>query len=356
MRVEPEVGRAGGLRRDGGRIGIEPHDAGAVCRQPIEQHRLGHQHRRAGVFQHEGEPLGRVAGIERQIGAARLEDAHEPDEHRGRAFDAEAHHDLGADAEPAQVMRQLIGAPVELAIGEAHILMHHRDGVRRLGRLLGEQLRQGGGHSRTGGVVPRVQDGDALLGGEDVETSDRTLGSRNRSLQQADESFCQRLDAGAIEQVGGVFHHPADPRRGAVRGAFFAHAHRQVELRARRRNPLEAAAQSIELELHLGGVLQRQHHLEQRMPRQRPRRVDDLHQTLKRQVLVAVGREVARPNPCHQLTEARIARRVGAQHQRVDEEPDQVVERAVGAPRDRAADRDVAACPQPRQQRRKSGL
>ena len=177
VRIERE-GRCGrGMRRDCGRIGVEPHDVGAMRGQPIEQHRLGDQHRRAGILQHEGEPLGRVAGIERQIGAARLEDAEEPDEHRGRALDAQPHHDLGTDAEPAQVMRQLIGAPVELAIGEAHILVHHRDGVRRPGRLRGEQLRQGGGHSRTGGVVPRVQDGDALLGGEDVEASDRTLGS-----------------------------------------------------------------------------------------------------------------------------------------------------------------------------------
>ena len=82
--------------------------------QPIEQQRLGDQNRRAGVFQHEGQPLGRIAGVERQIGAARLEDAHEPDEHRGRALDAQPHHDLGTDAERAQVMRQLVGACIEL--------------------------------------------------------------------------------------------------------------------------------------------------------------------------------------------------------------------------------------------------
>ena len=185
-----------------------------------------------------------------------------------------------------------------------------------------------------------------------IARSGSATAASSRRTSRPDE----RLDAGAVEQVGGIFHHPADPRRRAVRSPLLAQAHRQVELRARGRHTLEAAAQSIELELHLGGVLQRQHHLEQRMPRQRPRRVDDLHQPLERQILVAVGREVARTNPRHQLPEARIARRVGAQHQGVDEEPDQVVERAVGAARDRAADRDVAASPQPRQQRRKAGL
>ena len=46
-----------------------------------------------------------------------------------------------------------------------------------------------------------------------------------------------------------------------------------------------------------------------------------------------------------------MARRVGAQHQRVDEEADEVVERAVGATGDRAADRDVGARSKPRQER-----
>ena len=48
-------------------------------------------------------------------------------------------------------------------------------------------------------------------------------------------------------------------------------------------------------------VLQRQHHLEQRMPRQRARRVEHLHQPLERQVLVAVGRQIGRAHPRDQL-------------------------------------------------------
>src|SRR5262249_22779767 len=68
------------------------------------------------------------------------------------------------------------------------------------------------------------------------------------------------------------------------------------------------------------------------------------------------GRKVARPHPPDQLAHARIARRVGPQHQRVDEKPNQIIERAVGAPRNRAADRNVLARPQPRQQRRKPSL
>ena len=89
------------------------------------------------------------------------------------------------------------------------------------------------------------------------------------------------------------------------------------------------------------------------MPRQRARRVEHLDQTLERHILVAVGRKVAGAHPADQLAQARIARGVGAQHQRVDEEPDQLVQRLVGAARDRRADRDVGARPKPAQQRRK---
>ena len=71
---------------------------GAVRGQPVEQRRLGDQHRRAGIREHEGEALARVAGVERQIGAAGLEDAEQPDQHLERALDAQPDHDLGADA------------------------------------------------------------------------------------------------------------------------------------------------------------------------------------------------------------------------------------------------------------------
>ena len=64
----------------------------------------------AGVGQHEGEALGGIVRIERQVGAAGLEDAEERDQHVERALDAEAHDGLGADAEPTQMMRELVGA------------------------------------------------------------------------------------------------------------------------------------------------------------------------------------------------------------------------------------------------------
>ena len=65
--------------------------------------------------EHEGEALARIVRVERQIGAARLEDAEQPDDHLERALDAQPDHHLGPDAEPAQMMRQPVGARIELA-------------------------------------------------------------------------------------------------------------------------------------------------------------------------------------------------------------------------------------------------
>ena len=175
------------------------------------------QHRRLGVVQHEGEALGRIVGVERQVGAAGLEDADQPDQHLQRALDAQSHHHLGTDPERAQMMRQLARARIELAIGEALVLEHHRGRIGGLRHLRREQLRQGGGRDRMRGVVPVVQDGAALVGAENVETADRPLGIGNGSLEQSNEAARHRLHAGAIEQIGRVFQAARDPRRRAVR-------------------------------------------------------------------------------------------------------------------------------------------
>ena len=86
------------------------------------------------------------------------------------------------------------------------------------------------------------------------------------------------------------------------------------------------------------------------MVRQRACRVEHLNQPLKRQLRMAVGQKIAGANPPNQRAQARIPRRVRAQHQRVHKEAHEIVERVVAAPRNRAADHNVAAGPKPREQ------
>ena len=131
MRVECGCGADGGQRGDAVGLGIEAARCGAsVRRQSRAQRGAGDQQRGARIGEHEGEPLGRVVGVERQIGAAGLEDAEQPDQHLERALDAQPHHHLGADPVRAQMMRELARARIELAIAQAVLLEHHRNRVR----------------------------------------------------------------------------------------------------------------------------------------------------------------------------------------------------------------------------------
>ena len=84
-----------------------------------------------------------IVRIERQVGAAGLEDAEQPDHHLGRALDAQRRPRSRADAETAQMMRQPVGAGVELRVAERAVLEHHRDRVRRPRDLRRKQLGQG---------------------------------------------------------------------------------------------------------------------------------------------------------------------------------------------------------------------
>ena len=95
-------GALDGLQRDGAPVGVEPHQprrAPACC--AAGRDRPGSRSSSAccvtstgaaGVRQHERQPLRRIRRVERQIGAARLEDAEQPDHHLQRALDAKPHH------------------------------------------------------------------------------------------------------------------------------------------------------------------------------------------------------------------------------------------------------------------------
>ncbi len=126
---------------------------------------------------------------------------------------------------------------------------------------------------------------------------------------------------------------------------------RQVQLGGAATDRDRLDVQTGQGEVGGGVVLQHQHGLEQRLPGQRPARRERVDQRLERQVLVRVGGQVAGADPAEQLAEGRVAGQVGAQHQGVDEEADQLVQGRIGAPRDGRAQRDVLARAEARQER-----
>jgi hypothetical protein len=254
------------------------------------------------------------------------------------------------------MMRKLVGARLKLPIAETLIRKHNRDRMRPRRSLRRKQRRQRRRQNRTTRRVPILQQQPTLRPRQQLQPTNRNIRRRYRRLQKANQPSRKPLNAPPIEKVARVFNHPANPSRHPVRTALFRNAHRQVELRTRAQNLFNARAQTRQLKPNRRVVLQRKHHLEQRMVRQRARRIEHFNKTLKRHFLVAVGRKIARTHSTNQLTQARIARRVRAKHQRVDEKPNKIIQRAVRATRDRAADRNVGPSSKPRQQRRKPSL
>ncbi len=122
-------------------IGVEQDAADAVSGQPVRQRGMGDEHRCPGILKHVGEALARILGIEREIRAARLEDGEHADHQVERALQAQPHDRLGPDAKRAQVMRQLVRAPIKLHVAKRCALEHHCDGVGRARRLPREQFR-----------------------------------------------------------------------------------------------------------------------------------------------------------------------------------------------------------------------
>ena len=98
------------------------------------------------------------------------------------------------------------------------------------------------------------------------------------------------------------------------------------------------------------------HRLEQRVAADRPGRFHRVDYRVERRVGAGERFQVDGTDPVQQVGESRVAGQVHAQHQRVEEEADSVVDGFVGAVGDRAAQRDVVAGAQTVQEHGDSGL
>ncbi|SCE25205.1 hypothetical protein GA0115246_113159, partial [Streptomyces sp. SolWspMP-sol7th] len=88
-----------------------------------------------------------------------------------------------------------------------------------------------------------------------------------------------------------------------------------------------------------------QHRLHQRVTGQSALRAQFLDDPVERDILVPVGVQVGAAHPVEEFPEGGIARGVRTQHQRVDEETDQLLQGLVVAPGDHGADREIGARP-----------
>src|SRR3974390_2282111 len=248
-------------------------------RQSTRKRAVTKQHLQACFCHHVFEPFGGIIGVERQIGAAGLENAEQSDHHLERALDTQSDNDLGPDPETAQVMRQLVGARVKLAVAKRLFAKRHRNRIRRARSLRGKQLRHRGGLKRLRRVVPLVQQGVPLRRRQNVQAANRPVRLRRRRLQQTNQPRTQRLNRPPIKQVGGIFDGATYAGRRTVRTTLLAEAKPEVHFGVAAGDRLATDAQLRQIKAWRRIVLQYQNTLIERMPRQRTLRVEHLNQS-----------------------------------------------------------------------------
>ena len=293
---------------------VEAQQPRRRARHALTQLRMRHDQRHARIRKHEGKPLARIIRIKRQIGAARLEYPQQPNHQIERALQAQPDNHFRPNSQSAQMMRQLVRTNLQLAVAQLGIAKHNRRRSRPRTRLFGKQISQIRSRHSLLSRIPLLDNPPPLRGAQDLKTADRTLRIANRSRQQPHKTRRQRPNRRLLKQVAGIFNAANKTRSLPSPTPPLGKAQRKVKLRAHTTHRLDLRAHTRQLQRRLLLVLQNQHHLKQRMACQRARRIDNLHQPLKRKVLMRVCRQVAAPNPLHKLAKARIARRVRAQN------------------------------------------
>ena len=243
------LGRGGGRGRDA--CVVERYDPRRVDGQPTGQAGVRQDHRRAGIRDVMRDPVGRVAGVQRHIGAARLQDADCARDQVRSPRGEQPDRLVGAHARRDQRVRDPVRPRVEFGKGKLAILEHQRGGVGGQRRLRRKGRVHGLGLMRLCGVVPGAKDAGAVLVRHQLGRAQggaaRTRKPRHQPTQRRDGP---RGQAGRVEgqdqpvgrAVGQVQDQPApvalhtrrrDSGNRTRHGGKLGHPQRQVRQPAR---------------------------------------------------------------------------------------------------------------------------
>ncbi|NKG03053.1 hypothetical protein GO287_04995 [Ralstonia solanacearum] len=334
----------GGLPRQRGIVEVD--HAARHAAQALRCLALDQQHAGGGIGHDPLLALIGVAGRQRRVHRARLEHGGDGDDEIGRIVQQHGDAVFGPHAESDEVMREPVGAGVQVGIGEAAVAADDGDGLGIARDLLLEQRRDRPVRHRLRGRIPALQQALVLVV-QQVDLADAAPGYGDDGFEHPLPLPHQARDGRCVEQVDGVFDVAVQagrrvPRIGRI--GRFPHVEDQVAFHDRHVHRQVRGPQAGQVQPRLlPRVLQAEHDLEQRMRRQRAGRVERFDHALERQVLVCVGGQAALAHLAQQRGDVGIARRIGPQRQRVDEEADQRIERGIGAPGDGRADDDVGA-------------
>ncbi|GAA3367896.1 hypothetical protein GCM10020367_04020 [Streptomyces sannanensis] len=314
-------------------VGVQQQPVHRVRARQVADPARGHEERGPGVLEQVGDPGGRVLRVHRQVGAARLQHGEHRHDLLRRARQGQRHALLRSHPPVDQGVREPVRAGVQLSVCQGDFAVRKGDGGRVRPYLPLEQRGQAALRRPLAPVGTRREQRAELVGGQHVHLADPPAGVGDDGAQQPQPPLDDPGHGGLVEQVGAVLHHARQP----LRVRLFGQDEGQVALGRPGVHQVGRHPQPWQVEGAERRVLQGEHGLEQRVVRQRPGRVQRLHQVLERHVLVRVRGQRVGPHPAQQFGERRVAGEVGAQHQGVDEEADQFVRGLVGASGDRRA-------------------
>ena len=288
-----------------------------------------------------------MTGIERQVGAAGLEHGEDPGQEIERALAEQRHHPVGAHAGGDEAASQAARAAVELGVGQRARIGDDGHGIRGT-RHLGLELTRIGLVERQVGIrgIPLGQHALALVGGQQGQRGQPAVRVLHDAPHQGLEVPENPLRRGGVEPLAPVDQPEMQPLR-PVEGVEGQALGGRGEIEGRPQGKPHAAAVRLEAR---GEVQQVEEHLEERVAIGMPPGTQLLDQPLERHVLMRVGAERHLAHPRQQLAERRIAREIRPQHQRIDEDAEQLVGPRLVAAGDRRSHDQVLLPGVPEQQ------
>ncbi|VVO30595.1 hypothetical protein PS720_04956 [Pseudomonas fluorescens] len=340
QRVQADLRRLSAVAIEPAGGAVQSHHLDAIDRQQRQQALLAEQQLNAAVLDHVGQAFLRVFGVERDIGTARLENRQQADHHFDGALDADPHQHVRAYTLLAQGVGQLVGARVQLGVGQRGCTEHQ---CRRTGgglHLVFDQVVNAAlGRVHLGGLVPRVDQQLLFICGHHRQLADALFTLGDHGLQQADPVPGHACDGRRVEQVIGV------GQRGVQGAGFFIGVEGQVELGGtalplhQRQLQAGGGADASNVGHHRLVVV---HDLEQRRMAQAALDLERFHQPLERQLLMGLGPQCVFLDALQQLSDTGLPGQLGAQDLGVDEKADQAFDFRAVAVGDRHADADIA--------------
>src|SRR5262249_8820339 len=197
---------------------------------------------------------------------------------------------------------------------------HHGHRIRSSLHLFFKQLWQGGLRRRARRGVELLQQKAAVLIIEHPQPAQGDIRQMNDRIQQSQVMARHLLHPPPVIQVPVV--EPVEPDLFSALQSM----HFQVEAHTQLISSYPLYLQSLHPPLDPRRVLQGEQHLEERRRVQAPRRREFLNQSLERRVLMLIGLERHSPHISQQLAETLLPPHSHPHDQRIDEEPDQLLQ------------------------------